>query len=92
MSESTHSYYDWQISTLMLAYDVVQPLSRDDQQRLGEREQAVREELHAMVHEVLPQEYLENPGSEFPPEMVSQLTRATLRRAMAIVEGERASG
>ena len=28
MAEGTHSYYDWQVSTLMLAYDTVEPLDR----------------------------------------------------------------
>ena len=31
MSETTHSYYDWQVSTLLLAYDAVEPLGRDDE-------------------------------------------------------------
>ena len=28
MAEQTHGYYEWQVQTLMLAYDVVQPLAR----------------------------------------------------------------
>lgn len=85
MSEATHSYYDWQVSTLMLAYDVVEPLARDDSAALADREQNVRVELRDMVHSVLPRDYLQNPQSEFPPEIVAALTRATLARAMAIV-------
>ncbi len=85
MSEATHSYYDWQISTLMLAYDVVEPIDRNDTARLAEREQQVREELREMVHAVLPRDYLDNPQAEFPPEIVMLLTRATLQRASAII-------
>ena len=85
MSESTHSYYDWQVSTLMLAYDVAEPLARDDASGLADREQKVRLELRDMVHSILPRDYLQNPQSEFPPEIVALLTRATLNRAMAIV-------
>ena len=85
MSEGTHSYYDWQVSTLMLAYDVVEPLSREDEAGLGRRQRAVEEELHRMVQAVLPEEYRRDPAREFPPEVVVMLTRATLRRAGEIV-------
>ena len=85
MSEPTHSYYDWQVSTLLLAYDTVEPLARDDDAKLARRHQAVEEELHRIAHEVLPEDYRRNPEREFPPEVVVMLTRATLRRAGAIV-------
>ena len=86
MSEGTHSYFDWQISTLMLAYDLVEPLGRDDSEGHGKRDEAVREELRVMVHETLPASYLDNPESSFPPKIVAMLTRATLRRAAEIAE------
>jgi hypothetical protein len=85
MSEPTHSYYDWQVSTLMLAYDAVEPLARDDDARLAERQQRVEEELHRMAHEVLPEDYRRDPQREFPPEVVVMLTRATLKRACQII-------
>jgi hypothetical protein len=85
MSEQTHSYLDWQISTLMLAYDAVDPLPRNADKLLAEREEKVRQELKDMVHAVLPKDYLENPSKEFPASMVKLLTRATLRRAGQIV-------
>lgn len=85
MSSPTHSYYDWQVSTLLLAYDVAEPLARDDVERLGKRQQAVEMELHAMAHAVLPADYLANPERDFPPALVVEMTKATLRRAAAIV-------
>ena len=85
MSEPTHSYYDWQLSTLMLAYDVIQPLDRDDSEGLAKREDKVQHELRDMVHAVLPKDYLENPQAEFPPQIVAILTVATLQRAVEIV-------
>lgn len=84
MSSATHSYYDWQVSTLLLAYDTVDPLAREDVESLAKRQQEVELELHDMAHAVLPKEYLDNPGRDFPPEVVIKLTRATLRRAAAI--------
>jgi hypothetical protein len=85
MSDRTHSYYDWQVSTLMLAYDAVEPLPRDDEPALARRQQAVEEELHRMVLDVLPADYKQNPQRDFPPEIVVLITRATLRRAVRIV-------
>lgn len=83
---TSHSYFEWQLSTLMFAYDAVEPLRRDDDEGIAKREVAAREELYKMAHSVLPREYIENPQSDFPPEIVQMLTYATLRRAMAIVE------
>ncbi len=85
MAEGTHSYFDWQVSTLMLAYDTVEPLERDDDKGQAEREQKVMRELHQLVHAMLPEEYLKNPGEDFPPEMVMVLTRATIARAAQIM-------
>ena len=86
MSSGTHSYYDWQVSTLLLAYDVTEPLARKDVESLGKRQQAVELELHEMAQRVLPREYFENPQAEFPPEIVMAMTKATLKRA-AIITG-----
>jgi hypothetical protein len=85
MSSATHSYYDWQVSTLMLAYDVAEPIERTDEERLAKRQQDVELELHDIAHAILPQEYRENPQLDFPPHVVMEMTRATLRRAAVIV-------
>jgi hypothetical protein len=84
MAETTHSYLDWQISTLMLAYDVLEPLPRFDVERLTEREKKVNVEVHSLAMATIPASYRENPESEFPPEIVVLLTQATLRRAAEI--------
>lgn len=85
MSEGTHSYYDWQVSTLLLAYDVADPISRDDTAKLSEREQAVEKELHGIAHATIPEDYLKNPTKDFPPEIVISMTRATIARAVEIM-------
>jgi hypothetical protein len=69
----------------MLAYDAVEPLPRDEEPALARRQQAVEEELHRMVLDVLPADYKQNPQRDFPPEIVVLITRATLRRAVQIV-------
>ena len=81
MAETTHSYLDWQISTLMLAHDVAVPIDRDDTERLTEREMAVKQEVHTLAMATIPASYRENPSDEFPAEIVVMLTRATLQRA-----------
>jgi hypothetical protein len=83
---STHSYYDWQVSTLMLAYDSMEPIDRNDSARQADREQAVQKELWAMADAVLPPKYKDDPEVEFPPEIVMLLTRATIVRAAQIMK------
>lgn len=89
MAEPTHSYYDWQMSTLLLAYDALEPLQRNDHAAQSERESLVDRELYELVHATLPQSYRDNPSAEFPPEVVVMLTRATLDRAHAIIHGSK---
>jgi hypothetical protein len=84
MADATHSYYDWQVSTLMLAYDATDPIPRSDEKRLAERQQAVEKEIHDLAHATIPPAYRENPGMEFPPAVVILLTRATLKRAAEV--------
>jgi hypothetical protein len=82
---ASHSYYDWQLSTLMLAYDVVEPISRHDVEALARRQQSCEEELHAIAHAVIPDDYRANPQRDFPPEIVQRMTVATITRAAVIV-------
>jgi hypothetical protein len=84
-SHGSHSYYEWQVSTLMLAYDVVEPIPRSDDERIAKRQQAVENEVHEIAHRLIPPAYRENPALEFPPAIVMLMTRATLKRANEIV-------
>lgn len=69
----------------MLAYDAIKPLARDDVEGHTQRQQACEKELYGLVQAVLPKDYLENPQTDFPPEVVVELTKATIRRASTIV-------
>ena len=84
-SHGSHSYYEWQVSTLMLAYDVVEPIPRSDDKRIAERQQAVEKEIHEMAFRIIPAAYRDNPAMEFPPAIVMLMTKATLKRANEIV-------
>jgi len=84
-SHGTHSYFDWQVSTLMLAYDVIEPIPRTDDARLAKRQDAVHKEIHDLAHATIPPTYRDNPQLEFPPAVIIMLTKATVRRAAQIV-------
>ncbi len=81
----SHSYYDWQISTLMLAHDAINPIGRDDLAGQQERQQSVELEVRDLALSVIPAEYQTDEAKELPPEVVVRMTRATLRRAAEIV-------
>jgi hypothetical protein len=80
-----HSYYDWQLNTLLLAYDAVDPISRHDDVALAERQKAVEEELHELADAVIPQSYKDNPQQDFPADIVIRMTVATIARASVII-------
>lgn len=83
--EPTHSYFDWQVSTLMLAYDVTDPLARDDVAGQQSRQEEVQKEIHDIALRIIPPDYQQDETRELTPEIVVQMTRATLQRASQIV-------
>ena len=84
-AHGTHSYYDWQVSTLMLAYDAVDPVGRDDGAATAERQRRCELEVREIALASIPDDYRRDEQLEFPPEVVVAMTRATLRRAADIV-------
>ena len=82
----THGYLDWQISTLMLARDVRQPLSRDDHEAQEKRQRQCELEARDIALSVIPADFQSDPSKEFPPRLVMEMTKATLARA-AILAG-----
>ena len=80
----THSYLDWQISTLMLAHDVRQPLSRDDHAGQEKRQRQCEVEARDIAMSVIPADFQNDPTKEFPPRLVMEMTKATLARAAVI--------
>lgn len=81
---SLQGYYEWQVTTLMLAYDLVDPIPPGDEQRVEQRRDAAAEEVRQLVRDLLPQEYLDDPEKDFPPELMMRITRTTLQRAIEI--------
>lgn len=84
-SHGTHSYFDWQVSTLMLSYDVIDPIARSDDKRQADRQRHVEKEIGDIAQATIPDAYKTNPNLDFPPAVVMLLTKATLKRAFEIV-------
>lgn len=80
------AYFDWQVTTFMLARDLHDPVPHGDdeaaEQRRREMEHAVSEKTLA----ILPDEYRRNPHMSWPPEIMRDITRMTLLEAAHIVE------
>lgn len=88
MASDIHGYYDWQVNTIMLAYDVVDPLAGQDEQAIDKRRDRVEMEVRALAMEILPEEYKQNPEKEITAEIRMRFTRATIEYAAAIINGK----
>jgi hypothetical protein len=83
--QGTHGFWEWQVSTLMLAYDAVEPLKRDDLAAQQARQEQVEQEVRDLSLKEIPESYHEDEQAELTPEVVVRITRATLQRAATIV-------
>ncbi|HRK29792.1 MAG TPA: hypothetical protein PLD59_01835 [Tepidisphaeraceae bacterium] len=84
MPDTTHIYYEWQCATLMYAYDVIEPISRMDENAIAERKKRVEHEVYDLFVAVVPQEIRDNPQANIPAAAAMELTKATLRKAATI--------
>lgn len=76
-------YYDWQVTTIMLARDLAEPLQPGNDKAHQQRRQAVEDEVKAFSLEIIPQRFLDDPSLPWPPDLMMRITRETLRRAAA---------
>ena len=77
-------YYDWQVTTLMLAYDLNDPVSAASQDAGEERRQAVEQEVRTLTLSLVPDVYQADPELDWPADLMMSITRATLMRAAEI--------
>jgi hypothetical protein len=91
MSEQHHDepsplqgYYDWQVNTLMLAYDLQSPLVGGDDQAHMQRRMGIEQEVRELTLAVVPDVYKNDPELDWPPAVMMDITRATLYRAAQI--------
>ena len=80
-------YFDWQVNTLMLAHDLVDPLAGDDPWGLRSRREGVEADVKAFSTAAIPDLYLNDPSLAWPPEVMQAITRATFDRVQAILGG-----
>ncbi|MEM7625445.1 MAG: hypothetical protein AAF333_07450 [Planctomycetota bacterium] len=84
-SESAlQGYYDWQVTTLMLAYDLNDPVDASDPEAGEQRRRSIEEEVRKMTLEVVPDIYKNDPSLNWPPELMMTITRTTLKHAADI--------
>lgn len=84
-SESAlQGYFDWQVTTLMLAYDLNDPVDGRDEHAGEQRRRSIEEEVRKMTLVVVPDLYLNDPSLDWPPDLMMAITRTTLKRAADI--------
>ena len=90
MSETTDAanpmqgYFDWQVNTLMLAYDLGSPVRGDDAEGAERRRRSVEDEVRTLTLAMVPDVYKEDPTLGWPPPVMMDITRATLLRAAEV--------
>ncbi len=77
-------YFDWQVNTLMLAYDLGSPVRGDDADGAERRRRSVENEVRTLTLAIVPDIYQEDPELAWPPEVMMDITRATLLRAAEV--------
>lgn len=85
-------YFDWQVTTIMLAYDILDPLARNEEEAAEDRRKKIEEEVSQMTLAVVPDEFKYDTESPWPPEVMMLITRTTILRAAEIVEQGLAEG
>ena len=93
MSENEHNhdddnplqgYFDWQVTTLMLAHDLSSPIPRGDEDAHHQRRHQVEDEVRTLTLSVLPEQFKHDATLAWPPELMMEITRATLQTASEI--------
>ncbi len=91
MAESADSnplqgYFDWQVTTLLLARDLVDPLDPDDEQAAQARYEQAERVVSELTLSVVPDDLQRNPNLDWPPEVMRAITAATLRYATSVFD------
>ncbi len=77
-------YFDWQVTTLMLAHDLSDPIPAGDEDAHHQRRHRVEEEVRTLTLGVLPEQFKHDATLDWPPELMMTITRATLKQATKI--------
>lgn len=77
-------YFDWQVNTLMLAYDLTSPIAGADEETHRQRRADVEDEVRRFSLAVVPEVYRNDATLDWPPDVMMDITRATLLRAAQV--------
>ncbi len=77
-------YFDWQVTTLLLAYDLVDPIPGDKPELAQDRRMKTEQEVRDLSLAVVPDKYKADPTLDWPPDVMMAITRATFNRVNAI--------
>lgn len=77
-------YYDWQVNTLMLAYDLTEPIQGKDAELHRKRRADVEDEVRVLTLAVVPDVFKNDPSLDWPSEVMMDITRATILRAAQV--------
>lgn len=77
-------YFDWQVTTLLLAYDLVSPIPGDAAKAIEERRTQTEQEVRELSLAVIPEKYKADPSLDWPPDVMMAITKATFRRVNEI--------
>lgn len=75
-------YFEWQVTTLMLAYDLSDPIH--DEKAANARRRRIELEVGELSRAALPKQLLEDEHAAWDPSVMPAITRATLKRAAEI--------
>ncbi|MGB0766795.1 MAG: hypothetical protein ACPGYV_03695 [Phycisphaeraceae bacterium] len=77
-------YFDWQVTTLMLARDLAEPLPAGDEDAHHQRRYEVEEQVRTLTLGILPEQFKHDANLAWPPELMMSITRETLKTASKI--------
>ncbi|GAB4110136.1 MAG: hypothetical protein Kow00105_18850 [Phycisphaeraceae bacterium] len=81
-------YFDWQVTTLLLAYDLNDPIPGDRPELAQQRRMKVEQEVRDFSLAVVPEKYKQDPTLDWPPEVMMAITRATFERVNEILHSD----
>ncbi|MEM0915833.1 MAG: hypothetical protein AAGB29_11660 [Planctomycetota bacterium] len=78
-------YFDWQVTTLMLARDLHDPIRTGDETAAEARRQEMEHYVAQLTRNIVPAD-LWSSGQAWPPEVLREITTHTIGHAGEIIE------
>lgn len=82
--DALQAYFDWQVNTVMLAYDLHDPVDATVEGAGEKRRAEVEDEVRVFTLSVVPDVYKNDPSLDWGPDLMRTITHATIKRAAEI--------